>query len=170
MLIHKFVSKDSSNAITFYNPPSFNYAASAIAHANFIGQLFTVDLVPGPHIATCLVTLLKGLSSYEHLEAVRAILHAGPSFWHGPRTPGAGNIAIHKFVATFLEAVASLGPNMSVLGRPLKPNDMGDIIREIETMVTGWVYDPVRRLYEVEARVEAQWPKLKPSILGRPRK
>ncbi|KAJ6581391.1 hypothetical protein B0H19DRAFT_1114989 [Mycena capillaripes] len=167
---------DSSNAITYYNAPSFNYVASAIAHATFIGQLFAVDLVPGPHIATCIVTLLKGLNSYEHLEALRSIVsQAGPAFWHGPGTargsgtPGAGNIAIHKFVATFLEAVAPLGGNMSVLGRSLKPNDMRDIIREIETMVTGWVYDPVRGLFEVDARVEAQWPKLR-SAAGRPRK
>ncbi|KAJ6493664.1 hypothetical protein C8R47DRAFT_416644 [Mycena vitilis] len=153
---------DSPNAITYYNAPSFNYVASAIAHASFIGQLFTVDLIPGPHTATCMVTLLKGLNSYEHLEALRAIIsNAGPSFWHGPGRPGQGNIAIHKFVATFLEAVAPLGGNMSVLGRSLKPNDMRNIILEIEEMVTGWVYDPVRGSFEVDARVEAHWPKLR---------
>ncbi|KAJ7504489.1 hypothetical protein B0H11DRAFT_1852897 [Mycena galericulata] len=142
---------DSPNAISYYNAPSFNYVASAVAQATFIGQLFMRDLIPGPHTATCLVVLLKGLSSYEHLEAVRAIIaNAGPSFWHGPGTPGQGNIAIHKFVATFLETVAPLSANMSVLGRSLKPNDMRDIIAEVETMVTGWVYDPVRSAFEVD--------------------
>lgn len=144
-------AKDSPNAITYYNAPSFNYVASAIAQATFIGQLFTRDLIPGPHTATCIVVLLKGLTSYEHLEAVRAIIAtAGASFWHGPGTPGQGNIAIHKFVATFLDAVAPLSANMSVLGRPLKPNDMRDIIAEVEKMVTGWVYDPARSAFEVD--------------------
>jgi len=161
---------DSTNAITYYNPPSFNYVASAIAQATFVGQLFNCDLIPGPHAATCIVILLKGLNSYEHLEALRAIIStAGPSFWHGRGSPGQGNIAIHKFVATFLEAVASLGGNMSVLGRSLKPNDMRDIIAEVETMVTGWVYDPVRAMFDVDARVEAQWPKLTP-LAARQRK
>ncbi|KAJ7816607.1 hypothetical protein B0H13DRAFT_2136489 [Mycena leptocephala] len=147
--------------------PSFNYVASAIAQATFVGQLFTRDLIPGPHTATCIVILLKGMNSYEHLEALRAIItSAGPSFWHGPGTPGQGNIAIHRFVATLLDAVAPLSGNMSVLGRSLKANDMHDIIVEVETMVTGWVYDPVRGSFEVDARAEALWPKLTPSIAG----
>ncbi|KAK7012270.1 hypothetical protein R3P38DRAFT_3020395 [Favolaschia claudopus] len=146
---------DCSNAISFNNPPSFNYVASAIAQATFVGQLFKCDLIPGPYTAACIVTLLKGLNSYEHLEALRAIISAaGPSFWHGPGTPGLGNTAIHRFVATFLETVAPVNANMSVLGRSLKPNDMHDIITEIETMVTGWVYDSVRRVFAVDARAE----------------
>ncbi|KAJ7180555.1 hypothetical protein C8R46DRAFT_1069827 [Mycena filopes] len=158
---------DASNAITYYNAPSFNTVASAIAIGSFIGQLFTCDLIPGPHVAVCIVTLLKGLNSFEHLEALRAIIaSAGPSFWHGPGTPGPGNIAIHKFVATFLDAVAALTANMSVLGRSLKTNDMHDIIMEVERMVTGWVYDPVRGAFEVDL----QWPKLSPGMAGRQRK
>ncbi|KAF7356721.1 hypothetical protein MVEN_01007000 [Mycena venus] len=161
---------DSSSAITYYNAPSFNYVASAIAQATFIGQLFNCDLIPGPHTATCIVSLLESLNSYEHLEALRAIIStAGPSFWHGPGTPGKGNVAIHKFVATLLEAVAPLSGNMSVLGRSLKPNDMHDIIAEVETMVTGWVYDPVRKMFEIDVRAEAQWPKLT-SLAARQRK
>ncbi|KAJ7077864.1 hypothetical protein B0H15DRAFT_915033 [Mycena belliarum] len=138
---------DLPNAITYRNAPSFNYVASAIAHATFIGQLFTHDLIPGPHTATCIITLLKGLNSYEHLEALHAIVgNAGPSFWHGPGgPPGQGNIAIHKFVATFLDTVAPLRSNMSVLGRSLKAGDMHALIVKIETMVSGWVYDPARR-------------------------
>jgi len=159
---------DFSNAISYADPPSFNFVASAIAQATFVGQLFNCDLIPGPHTATCISTLLKGLNSYEHLEALRAIIAtAGPSFWHGPGTPGKGNIAIHQFVATFLAAVAPLRWNMSVLGRFLKTNDMREIITEVEKMVTGWVYDPVRGMFEVDAKVEAQWPKL---ISGRSRK
>ncbi|KAJ7207299.1 hypothetical protein B0H12DRAFT_1159005 [Mycena haematopus] len=152
---------DFTNAISYANPPSFNYVASAIAQATFVGQLFKCNLIPGPHAATCISILLKGLNSYEHIEALRALIStAGPSFWHGSGTPGKGNIAIHQFVATFLAAVAPLRWNMSVLGRFLKTNDMRDIIAEVETMVTGWVYDPVRGMFEVDAKVEAQWPKL----------
>ncbi|KAJ7224364.1 hypothetical protein GGX14DRAFT_649888 [Mycena pura] len=131
---------DSSTAITYRNAPSFNYVASAIAQATFIGQLFTLDLIPGPHTATCMVTLLKGLNSYEHLEGLRSIIaSAGPTFWHGS-IPGQGNIAIHKFVATFLEAVAPLRANMSVLGRALGASEMRGIIVEVEQLVTGWVH------------------------------
>jgi hypothetical protein len=141
--------KDSSSAISYLNPPSFNYVASAIAQATFIGQLFTYDLIPGPHTATCIIALLKRLNSYEHLQALHAVIsNAGASFWHGPGIPGQGNIAIHKFVATFLDAVASLSGNMSVLGRPLKAGDMRELIVEIEAMVTGWVYDPARSAFE----------------------
>ncbi|KAJ7155517.1 hypothetical protein C8R43DRAFT_922821 [Mycena crocata] len=146
---------DSSGAITYLNAPSFNYVASAVAQATFIGQLFTCDLIPGPQTASCIITLLKGLNSYEHLEALRAIISsAGPSFWHGPGTPGQGNIAIHKFVATFLETVAPLRGNMSVLGRPLKDGDMRNIIVEVEAMVSGWVYDPVRSCFDIDARAK----------------
>ncbi|KAJ6518666.1 hypothetical protein C8R45DRAFT_948880 [Mycena sanguinolenta] len=152
---------DYANAISYADPPSFNYVASAIAQATFVGQLFKCDLIPGPHTATCISILLKGLNSYEHLEALRALIStAGASFWHGPGTPGKGNIAIHQFVATFLAAVTPLRWNMSVLGRFLKTNDMRDIIAEVETMVSGWVYDPVRGMFEVDVKVEAQWPKL----------
>ncbi|KAJ7623302.1 hypothetical protein FB45DRAFT_101400 [Roridomyces roridus] len=136
---------DYPNAITYYNAPSFNYVSSAIAQATFIGQLFTYDLIPAPHATACLFVLIKGLSSYEHIDAIRALVTAaGPSFWHGRGAPGAGNMEIHKFVATFLEAASPLRANMSVLGRSLKPNDMRDIIAEVETLVTGWVYDSVR--------------------------
>ncbi|KAJ7449593.1 hypothetical protein FB451DRAFT_1287378 [Mycena latifolia] len=147
-----------AHAITYRNAPSFNYVASAVAHATFIGQLFTYDLIPGPHTATCIVTLLKGLNSYEHLEALYAVIsNAGTSFWHGPGTPGQGNIAIHKFVATLLDTVAPLSGNMSVLGRPLKAGDMQGIIKDIEAMVSGWVYDPARSAFECDA---SMWPKL----------
>ncbi|KAJ7733260.1 hypothetical protein DFH07DRAFT_754944 [Mycena maculata] len=142
---------DAPNAITYYNAPSFNYVAAAIAQATFIGQLFKRDLIPGPHTATCIVILLKGLCSYEHLEALRALIaNAGSSFWHGPGAPGQGNIAMHKFVATFLDAVAPLSANMSVLGRSLKPTDMRDIVAEVEALVTGWVYDPMRSAFKVD--------------------
>ncbi|KAJ7672649.1 hypothetical protein B0H17DRAFT_1183402 [Mycena rosella] len=151
---------DSPNAITYLNAPSFNYVASAIAQATFIGQLFTHDLIPGPHTATCIITLLKGLNSYEHLEAVYAIVSkAGPSFWHGPGTPGQGNIAIHRFVATFLDTVAPMTGNMSVLGRPLKAGDMQGLIMDIEAMVCGWEYDPVRASF----KGDNAWPKLSSS-------
>ncbi|KAJ6591693.1 hypothetical protein DFH09DRAFT_907476 [Mycena vulgaris] len=157
---------DSVGGISYRNPPTFNYVASALAHATFIGQLFTHDLIPGPHTATCIVTLIKGLNSYEHLEALYAVIsNAGPSFWHGPGTPGPGNIAIHKFVATFLDTVAPLSGNMSVLGRPLKAGDMQAIIRDIEAMVSGWVYDPARSAFEGDANM---WPTL--TAGGRPRK
>jgi hypothetical protein len=111
-------------------------------------------LITGPHVATCIVTLIKGTNSYEHLEALRALIStAGPSFWHGTSdTPGQGNVAIHKFVATFLDAVAPLTANMSLLGRSLKPDDMHNIITEVERMVTGWVYDPARPPFEVDPR------------------
>nr|GAT46743.1 predicted protein [Mycena chlorophos] len=124
----------SSRAITYRNAPSFNYVASALAQAGFIGQLYQLVLVSGPYVSTCIVTLLRGLNSYEHIEALRALLtNAGPNFWH---ESGEGNATIHRFVAKFLEAVAPLRPNMSVLGRFLKPNDMGDIIKEVEQLVS----------------------------------
>ncbi|KAJ7066723.1 hypothetical protein C8F01DRAFT_1124297 [Mycena amicta] len=130
---------DSSTGISYRNAPSFNYVGSAIAQATFIGQLFKLELIPGPHTATCIVTILKGLNSYEHLEALRAIISsAGPTFWHGA-VPGHGNTAIHRFVATFLEAVAPLRANMSVLGRFLKTTETRDIIVEIEQLCSGWV-------------------------------
>ncbi|KAJ6621376.1 hypothetical protein B0H10DRAFT_1945433 [Mycena sp. CBHHK59/15] len=158
---------ESPQGITYYNAPSFNYVASAIAQAAFIGQLFTLDLIPGPHTATCIVTLLKGLNSYEHLEALRAIIaNAKASFWHGPDAPGQGNIAIHKFVATFLEAVAPLSGNMSVLGRSLKAGEMQGIIAEVENMVTGWVYEPARPPFEVDM---SKWPKPMPLSIDTPR-
>ncbi|KAF7309711.1 hypothetical protein MIND_00342900 [Mycena indigotica] len=130
---------DSPTSITYRNAPSFNYVASAISQAAFMGQLFKLDLVPGPHTATCVITVIKGLNSYEHIEALQAILkNAGPAFWHGT-TPGQGNNALHKFVATFLEAVAPLRANMSVLGRSLKATEMRDIIVQVEQLCSDWV-------------------------------
>lgn len=99
-----------------------------------------------------MISLLKSLASYEHIEALRAIIgNAGSSFWHAD-TPGAGNNAIHKFVATFLDAVAPLRGNESVLGRQLKDGDMRNIIVEVESMVTGCVYDLARGTYEGDLR------------------
>ncbi|KAF7294410.1 hypothetical protein MKEN_01433400 [Mycena kentingensis (nom. inval.)] len=130
---------DCPNAITYRFAPSFAYVASATAQAAFVGELFRRELIPGAHAATCVVAILKGLNSYEHLEALRGILAAtGPAFWHGT-VPGQGNTAIHRFVATFLETVAPLRPNMSVLGRSLKATDMSDMIVDIEQLVTSYV-------------------------------
>ncbi|KAF7370701.1 hypothetical protein MSAN_00703300 [Mycena sanguinolenta] len=134
---------DYANAISYADPPSFNYVASAIAQATFVGQLFKAST----HMNTS-------------KPCAPLISTAGASFWHGPGAPGKGNIAIHQFVATFLAAVAPLRWNMSVLGRFLKANDMRDIIAEVETLVSGWVYDPARGMYEIDAKVETQWPKL----------
>jgi hypothetical protein len=144
---------DNPEAITYQWIPSIEYKRAAIALGAFIGDLFMREIISPANVTACLNVLLQNLVSFEHVEAVQAlVVHAGPEYWF---LNGEGPEGIRRFEGLLVSLADRLHDEMSVVRRTMRPGEIKKAVGGIVMRCDVWMEQLVKTLKENEHQLEA---------------
>ncbi|KAI0088604.1 hypothetical protein BDY19DRAFT_948542 [Irpex rosettiformis] len=109
----------------------FHHLSSALAVAEFAGDLFAHSLTAGHYLLLCINMLLDRLSILEEVYALHTIVHhAGEAMY--------GRLQSIDFVNKLQRQAGLIQPNASVFDHPNVVAEVSRVVEELATLVNGW--------------------------------